>query len=155
MKVEDLKILTQLSLETQTRMKFELTVSELFTYARLLSDSEMPKQTKTIVSPKTLPTEIKQEVTPLPSPVTLPESEASAEAEEIEEIEGLYYTVRDVADIYNTSLNTVYVWLKKGLLKEHHRKGRYSYFAKSDVEKIKRTRGKRLKRKKPLSESEE
>jgi hypothetical protein len=149
MKVEDLKILKQLSPETQTRIKFELTVNELFMYVELLNERETPKQTKTIVPHRTSLPEIKQDVM---LPVVVQESEKPAEAEEME---GLFYTVKDVADIYNTSLNTVYVWIKKGLLKIHHKKGKHSYFAKFDVERIKRARGKRLKRKKSSLPPEE
>jgi dGTP triphosphohydrolase len=139
MKVEDLKILIQLSSETQARIKLELTVSELFAYAKFLNEEEKPKKEKAPVQRKTPETEVKPEITEVVEPViSVPENEAPEEPDGT-----LYYTVKDVADIYNVSIISVYKWAKKGLLKTHHKKGKTIYFSQTDVRKLKAKRGKR------------
>jgi excisionase family DNA binding protein len=139
MKVEDLKILGQLSPETQEKIEIKLTVKELFAYAKHITEDEKPIQTKAVVHYKVPAKKEKLEVTVPVQPV-VPESETLELIEEPGTT--LFYNVKEVADIYNTTKNSVYVWIKKGLLKMHHQEGRNMLFAKSDVEKIKRKRGK-------------
>ncbi|MDR3246544.1 MAG: helix-turn-helix domain-containing protein [Prevotellaceae bacterium] len=146
MKAEDVKILGQLSPETQEKIEIKLTVKELFAYAKYITEDEQPeqpeqpKQTKAVVNYKPPTKKEKPEVTAPVVQLVVPEGEAP----EIQEEQGttLYYTVKDVADTYNATKNSVYAWIKKGLLKVHHQDGRNMLFAKSDVERIKRRRGK-------------
>jgi excisionase family DNA binding protein len=139
MKAEDLKILGQLSPEAQEKIEMKLTVKELFAYAKYITEDEEPKQKKAVVNYNVPAKKEKPEVTE-PVQLVVPGSEAS----EIQEESGttLFYSVKDVADIYNATKNSVYAWIKKGLLKVHHQDGRNMLFAKSDVERIKRKRGK-------------
>jgi excisionase family DNA binding protein len=51
--------------------------------------------------------------------------------------------VKDVAEIYNVHLLTVYDWVRKGVLNAHHKNGKSMVFAKFDVVNLKRARGKR------------
>jgi hypothetical protein len=81
-------------------------------------------------------------VTTVPVVPVVPESEAPEEKETPEE-STLYYTVKDVAEIYNVHTLTVYDWIRKGLLKAHHKKEKSMVFAQFDVVNIKRARGKR------------
>jgi hypothetical protein len=75
----------------------------------------------------------------------VPESEAS-EQQEPEVVDGVvYYRAKDVADVYNVNVMTVYIWINKGLLKCHHKKGNQMYFAREDVERIKRRRNTKKK----------
>jgi hypothetical protein len=155
MKVEDLKILRQLSPETQGKIEITITVRELFTCVKYITADEKQKPAKVVVQHKALVTKVKLDVTEQVLPVVpvvpivpivpivpvvpvVLESEAPEEKEEKEEMEEmeapLYYTTQEVADKCNVTANSVRGWVRKGLLVAHHKKGSIFYYAKSDVE---------------------
>jgi excisionase family DNA binding protein len=110
---------------------------------------EKPEMSENIqaVIPKN---EVLEEPEPEPEPELKSEPKSEPETEsEAEVVDGIvYYRVKDVADVYNVNVITVYTWINKGVLKYHHKKGKQMFFAKEDVEKLKRKRNTKKKIKK-------
>jgi excisionase family DNA binding protein len=136
MKAKDFQILKQLSPEAQLKVELKLTVKELFAYAKYFSGDVKPE----LVEPEQIED----------SPVEAPLKEAKSVKQKVilvavstdgEEGNAIYFRVKDVADFLNVHFNSVYKWIERGILKIHHKKGKQMYFAKSEVDKLKRKRG--------------
>jgi hypothetical protein len=147
MNAKDFKILKELSPEAQLRVELTLTVRELLACAKSLTESTetVPTQ-KTVSAPTLLPApkenkasvaDVKQK-TEIAIPSDVIEGETPLD-------DSTYFRAKDVASYYEVHINSVYMWIEKGILKPHHTKKKQMFFSKSDVEKLKIERAKRQK----------
>jgi hypothetical protein len=175
MKKEDLKILGQLSLETQLKVRLKLSVSELFAYTDSLNENEKPEQKTTVIEHKTpvihkAPVTVKKErikkveqeikedtreeiptvaaVVPDPVPAVVDVSTLAAAA--VEQADNttvkkersrklpLYYTAKEIENVYDIKEKTVLEWQDLGLLKVHHKRNQICYYKREDILKVRR-----------------
>jgi hypothetical protein len=136
MRAEDLKILGQLSLETQGKIEMKITVKELFTCVKYITAEEEQKPAEGVVN-KERKGEGKNEKTGIAGAV-VPKREAAAVIKKITRKTPLYYTAKEISDVYNLKENMVLEWLNTGLLKTHHKRNKICYYKRTDVLKIRR-----------------
>lgn len=140
MKAKDFKILKELSPEAQLRVELTLTVKELLACAKCLTEPT-ETETETAPAPTKSPapvTDVKQKKEKLIPPPEVPEGETPLD-------DTIYFRAKDVADYLSVHINSVYMWIDKGVLKPHHAKKKQMFFSKQDVEKLKIEREKKLK----------
>jgi hypothetical protein len=144
MKAEDLKIMGQLSLETQEIIEMKMTVKELFTCVKYITADEKQKPAEGVVNKerksegeKGRKVEGENEKTEIAGAV-VPEREAVAVINKITRKMPLYLTEKGIADVYNLKENVVLDWLNRGLLKAHHKRNKICYYKRADVLKIRR-----------------
>jgi hypothetical protein len=150
MKVEDLKILGQLTLERQGKIEIKLTVKELFIYLKYITAEERVKpeergkrvngRTEERVNGRTEERvnerreDKTEQIQPVVSPVPVVPIRKAPEKKKMP----LYYTAKDIYEVYNVKEKTLLEWQYRGLLEVHHKRNKICYYKRADVLKIRR-----------------